>query len=441
VNEPPTALALLPNAVTLPEGTATPVRLRLADIAVTDDALGTLVISLAGPDAARFEADATGLYLRSGTVLDFETQASYAVSVVVSDQVLSGAPPLSAPFVLSVGDVNEAPTGLVLDGTVIGENNAPGTVVGAFSVVDPDAGGPITYELVSGEGAEGNAAFTIDGARLVAAERFNFEVQDRYSIRVRATNRAGASTEAVFTIDVIDDESESLAVEAVTLPAAGTYRAGALLEVAVAYSRPVTVRGVPSLRLRIGGRMRDAVYSGGSGSTVLTFTYRVAAGDSADRVTLGSVFDFPGRAAIIAEGARLPEALPARFRGLEAVGVVVDGVAPAIVGRVGMPRAGTYRPGQTLVFTVRFSEEVAVTGTPRIRLFIGSAVREAEYADGSGTRILRFAYTVPAVSGRGQVRPVDLGQRIVGGTITDLAGNLADREITVPQTQRVKVVR
>jgi hypothetical protein len=39
------------------------------------------------------------------------------------------------------------------------------------------------------------------------------------------------------------------------------------------------------------------------------------------------------------------------------------------------------------------------------------------------------------------VRPVDLGQRIVGGTITDLAGNLADREITAPQTERVKVVR
>jgi len=440
VNEAPTALVLLPNAVSLAENTPVPTRLRLAEIAVADDALGTRSFAVTGSDAARFEADATGLYLRAGTVLDFEAQSAYAVTVVVSDLTLPGAAALSAPFTLTVTDGNEVPTSLVLDGFTVAENAAAGAFVGTFAVTDPDAADAITYALVAGEGDEGNGAFAIDGARLVTAERLNFEVQSRYSIRVRATDAAGAFTEAVFTIDVTDDTTEAAVVEAVTLPAAGTYRAGQSLVVAVAYSRPVTVRGMPSLRLRVGGRMRDAVYAGGSGSTVLTFAYRVATTDATDRVALGSMLDIPRRAAITADGARVSEVLPARFRGLEAEGVLVDGVAPEIVGRVGMPRAGTYRPGQTLAFTVRFSETVVVEGTPRIRLFIGAATREAEYVAGSGSRVLRFEYTVPAVSGRGRVRPLDVGQRILGGTITDVAGNLVQRDLPASESARVKVV-
>ncbi|MFM8536887.1 MAG: cadherin repeat domain-containing protein, partial [Planctomycetaceae bacterium] len=407
---------------------------------VTDDALGTRSFAVTGPDASRFEADATGLYLRAGTVLDFEGQAACAVTVVVSDPTLPGAAALSAPFTLTVTDVNEAPTGLVLDGARVAENAAVGAFVGTFAVADSDGVDAMTYALVAGEGDAGNGTFAIDGSRLVTAERLNFEEQSRYSIRVRATNATGASTEAVFTIDVTDDTTEAAVVEAVTLPAAGTYRAGQALVVAVAYSRPVTVRGMPSLRLRVGGRMRDAVYAGGSGSTVLTFAYRVATTDATERVALGSVLDIPRRAAITADGARVSEVLPERFRGLEAAGVVVDGVAPEIVGRVLMPRAGTYRPGQTLAFTVRFSEAVVVEGTPRIRLFIGASTREAEYVAGSGSRVLRFEYTVPAVSGRGRVRPLDVGQRILGGTITDVAGNLAQRDLTEPQASRVKVM-
>lgn len=137
----------------------------------------------------------------------------------------------------------------------------------------------------------------------------------------------------------------------------------------------------------------------------------------------------------------MSEVLPEPFRGLEAEGVIVDGIAPEVVGRVVMPRAGTYRPGQTLAFTVRFSEAVVVAGTPRIRLFIGESTREAEYVGGSGSRFLRFEYTVPATSGRGRVRPLDVGRRLVGGTITDIAGNLAQRDLPEPAPLRVKVVR
>jgi hypothetical protein len=42
----------------------------VADIVVTDDALGTNILSLSGDDASLFEIDGTELYLVAGAALD-----------------------------------------------------------------------------------------------------------------------------------------------------------------------------------------------------------------------------------------------------------------------------------------------------------------------------------------------------------------------------------
>ena len=55
--------------------------MKIADIVVTYDALGDNILTLSGPDAAAFEIAAGGLYLKAGTALDYETKASYAVTV------------------------------------------------------------------------------------------------------------------------------------------------------------------------------------------------------------------------------------------------------------------------------------------------------------------------------------------------------------------------
>ena len=41
---------------------------------MTDDALGTNTLALTGADAAAFEIVGSELFLKAGTVLDFETQ-------------------------------------------------------------------------------------------------------------------------------------------------------------------------------------------------------------------------------------------------------------------------------------------------------------------------------------------------------------------------------
>ena len=61
------------------------------------------------------------------------------------------------------------------------------------------------------------------------------------------------------------------------------------------------------------------------------------------------------------------------------------------------PRSGnTYRSGDAIRVTVKFSSAVTVTGTPQLELTIGSNRRQADYFYGSGSRNLKFSYTVQA---------------------------------------------
>ena len=58
-----------------------------------------------------------------------------------------------------------------------------------------------------------------------------------------------------------------------------TYRAGEKVKVTATFSEAVTVTGVPFLRLRVGGSIRQADYASGSGSSDLVFEYTVIARD------------------------------------------------------------------------------------------------------------------------------------------------------------------
>ena len=108
VNEAPTAVTFANPVAALAENSNTAIATRVADIAVTDDALGTETLSLSGADAASFEIVGNGLYLKAGVTLDFETKASYAVTVNADDATVGGNPDASQNFVLAVTDVNEA---------------------------------------------------------------------------------------------------------------------------------------------------------------------------------------------------------------------------------------------------------------------------------------------------------------------------------------------
>jgi hypothetical protein len=124
--------------------------------------------------------------------------------------------------------------------------------------------------------------------------------------------------------------------------------------------------------------------------------------------------------------------------------VLVDRTAPTISAALTGPSNATYIPGQSLSFTVPFSETVTVTGTPRLTLTIGSTTRYANYASGSNSRTLTFTYVVQASSsdidtdGIAVSTTLDLN----GGAIADLASNaLSPETFTAPTLTSVLVAQ
>jgi uncharacterized protein YjiK len=112
-NQAPSAVTLANQVGSILENTSTATRLKVADVVVTDDGLGTNILTTTGPDSSFFEVDSNGLYIKAGTVLDFETKNNYSVTVEVDDPAVGATPDAtSAAFDLAITDVVDETTSL-----------------------------------------------------------------------------------------------------------------------------------------------------------------------------------------------------------------------------------------------------------------------------------------------------------------------------------------
>ncbi|MHC5597331.1 MAG: lamin tail domain-containing protein [Nostoc sp.] len=110
-NQAPVAVSLANTVTSLAENTSTATPFKVANIIVSDDALGTNTLSLTGADANSFQITGNGLFLKAGTTLDYETKTSYNVSVNVNDTTVGNNPDATTALTLAVTDVvNENPT-------------------------------------------------------------------------------------------------------------------------------------------------------------------------------------------------------------------------------------------------------------------------------------------------------------------------------------------
>jgi len=204
LNGAPTALTLANTTPSLAENTSTASRIKVADIVIADDNLGSNVISLSGTDAASFEVVGTELFLKAGVVLNFEAKTSYDLTISASDPSIPDSTPVSAAFSLAVSDLNEAPTALENSASSFAENIPAGSTVSILTTTDPDASNTFTYSLISGTGDRDNSSFTINGDKLNINASPNFEAKSSYNVRLRSTDQGGLSVEREITFAVND---------------------------------------------------------------------------------------------------------------------------------------------------------------------------------------------------------------------------------------------
>ncbi len=213
VNEAPTALAL--SNSTIEENQAESAS--IGDLSTTDvDDGDSFVYSFVEGDGDTDNELFTiqnGNELLSTTSFDFETKSSFSVRIKSTDQAGES---VASSFTLTITDVNDAPTEILLSQADLDENNAPGDVIGTFSSTDQDAGDTHTYSLTAGTGDEDNASFSInESGELLAGTSFDFEQQSSYSVRVTSTDSEGATFAVSFAI-AINDMNESSTVIALS---------------------------------------------------------------------------------------------------------------------------------------------------------------------------------------------------------------------------------
>jgi hypothetical protein len=200
VNEAPTDITISPSSVAENQPAGTTVgTCSTIDPDAADTFTCTLVPGAGSTDNASFTF--AGNTLQTAAVFDFETKSSYSIRVRSTD---SGGLFFEKVFTITVNNVNEAPTDIVLSPSAVDENQPVNTAVGTFSTTDPDVGDTHTYTLVGGAGSTDNGSFNISGSQLRTSAVFNFEVKSSYSIRVRTTDSGGLFFEKIFTITVND---------------------------------------------------------------------------------------------------------------------------------------------------------------------------------------------------------------------------------------------
>jgi uncharacterized delta-60 repeat protein len=189
VNEVP-AFSLQNTVTALLENTSTAAAVQVADVAVTDDAIGTNVFTLYGPDAAVFEIVDSKLHLRAGTALNFERKATYSVTVQLDDSAVGVSPDQTTNFSLSVTDVNEAPTlSLTSIVTSLNDNVSTNAAIRVADIaVADDAAGTNEFLLT---GTESNLFEIVDSKLyLKAGSILNGAVKPELRLQVSVIDKA-----------------------------------------------------------------------------------------------------------------------------------------------------------------------------------------------------------------------------------------------------------
>ena len=244
-------------------------------------------------------------------------------------------------------------------------------------------------------------------------------------------NNASLAISTSGTGSILVDGTNA-SVSSLTLPTNGSYKIGDNLNFIANYTKAVNVAGgTPRIQITLNSGTVYANFTGGSGSSNLTFTYTVATNDLDNNgITLVSPIDLNG--ATIKDAATNDADLVIPTTGTGSI--LVDGVAPS-VSSLTLPANQTYAIGDNLDFIANYNEAVTIAGgTPRIQITLNSGTVYANYLSGSGTSNLTFRYTVATndldADGIALTSPIDLN----GATMQDGAGNNADLAILTTGT-------
>ncbi len=206
VVEPPTSVTLTqsPVAENLPIGTVVGT-FSSAGPDTNQTYTYTLVSGPGSTDNVNF--DLVGNQLLAHIVFNYEAKNSHTIRVRTTN---SANLFLEQTFTVTITNVLEAPTNLLLTPSTLAENSATNAPVGVLAAIDQD-GPSHVFTFVPGPGDHDNGKFTIVGTQLRASQAFLFNNGNR-TVRIRANEPSGLSFEKalVITITNVNDSPTDL---------------------------------------------------------------------------------------------------------------------------------------------------------------------------------------------------------------------------------------
>ena len=365
---------------------------------------------------------ATATVQKDGSWSVAVTLANGANSIVAEDTDIAGNIGSSAPVVLTVDTqpatvtsvVATPSTGLEQVGSVVTMAvtfNKAVTVTGTPALTLND-GGSATYQGTSPDGKTLTFAYKVGAGDTsvpaLAVTGLSVGSATIIDSAGQAANVTGATqTFAGLKIDTLTP----VITEVLTSSASDDVGLGKTVTVTLDFSKSVTVKGTPKLILNDGG---TATYTGGSGTSALTFSYKVASGQNTTDLqatgltlpTSASIKDTAGHVANLA-GAKTD------------LGLQIDSTPPVISAISSNPGSGDLNAGKTVAISLAMSEPVVVTGKPTLLLNDGGTAT-FDAANSTQTTLV-FDYTVASGQNTSALKVTKLN--MPGASIQDVAGN------------------
>ncbi len=166
-----------------------------------NDTLSYLITTTVPENTNLFEISNTGVIsLSTGSVLDYETQTSYTLTIEVSDENLTS----TTDIIIEVTDVNEAPVFVDQPGFSVREDIGDEIIIGTVRIRDQEEETP-SFGLSTNP----NGLFEIsnDGKlSLAPGKNLDYETDTSHSIGVRVTDGTHTVFDTVYVnvIDVIE---------------------------------------------------------------------------------------------------------------------------------------------------------------------------------------------------------------------------------------------
>ena len=132
---------------------------------------------------------------------DFKIPGTYEVKVSIS--LAEDAVSANDVLIASISNL-VIPTDIALSNRIIAEEEASGTSIGILTTTDGDDDTAHIYSLVTGEGGDDNASFSIASSELISGEVFDFETKPAYTIRIQTEDDDGNTFAKSFSIEVTD---------------------------------------------------------------------------------------------------------------------------------------------------------------------------------------------------------------------------------------------